>query len=126
MIRSEAETTKCQLERRDKEIEIIEKVASQINKHLDSKMIANTMLTSMDEHFDFKHSMILMVDEKKDVLRVIATHGYKDKGVGAEVKFGVGVIGIVAKKEVNADGQHRHTKALHGGYKKTGSAKKYQ
>ena len=57
------------------------------------------MLASMDEHFDFKHSMILLVDDKKDVLRVIATHGYKDKGVGAAVKFGVGVIGIVAKKK---------------------------
>ena len=99
MSRSEAETTKCQLDRRNKEIEIIEKVASKINKHLDSKVIANTMLTSMDDHFDFKHSMILLVDDKKDVLRVIATHGYKDKGVGAEVKFGVGVIGIVAKKK---------------------------
>ena len=99
MSRSEAETTKCQLDRRNKEIEIIEKVASKINKHLDAKVIANTMLTSMDDHFDFKHSMILLVDDKKDVLRVIATHGYKDKGVGAEVKFGVGVIGIVAKKK---------------------------
>ena len=99
MSRSEAETTKCQLDRRNKEIEIIEKVASKINKHLDSKVIADTMLTSMDDHFDFKHSMILLVDDKKDVLRVIATHGYKDKGVGAEVKFGVGVIGIVAKKK---------------------------
>ena len=99
MNRSEAETTKCQLDRRNKEIEIIEKVASKINKHLDAKVIANTMLTSMDDHFDFKHSMILLVDDKKDVLRVIATHGYKDKGVGAEVKFGVGVIGIVAKKK---------------------------
>ena len=83
MSRSEAETTKCQLDRRNKEIEIIEKVASQINKHLDSKVIADTMLTSMDDHFDFKHSMILLVDDKKDVLRVIATHGYKEKGAGA-------------------------------------------
>ena len=85
------------LERRNNEINIIEKVASKINKSLDMDAVANSMLASMHEYFDFEHSMILLVDQDVGSLKVIATYGYDDQGVGAEVKIGVGVIGMVAK-----------------------------
>ena len=99
MIESDAKTLAAQLERRNKEIEIIERVASQISKTLNLDAIAKTMLMSMEEYFDFKHSMILLLDSSENALKVIATHGYKEEGIGAEVKIGVGVIGIVAKKK---------------------------
>ena len=99
MIDSEAKTLAEQLERRNKEIEIIERVASQISKTLNLDAIAKTMLISMEEYFDFKHSMILLLDSSESALKVIATHGYKEEGIGAEVKIGVGVIGMVAKKK---------------------------
>ena len=83
------------LERRNNEINIIEKVASKINKSLDMDAIANTMLESMHEYFGFEHSMILLVDQNEGSLKVIATYGYDDQGIGAEVKIGVGVIGMV-------------------------------
>ena len=96
---SDAITLAKQLKRRNKEIEIIEKVASQIGKTLDLDAIAKTMLISMEEYFGFKHSMILLLDSSENVLKVIATHGYEVEGVGAEVRIGVGVIGMVAKKK---------------------------
>tara|TARA_B100000989_G_scaffold99740_1_gene72786 strand:- start:178 stop:1656 length:1479 start_codon:yes stop_codon:yes gene_type:complete len=99
MIESDAKTLAEQLERRNKEIEIIERVASQISKTLNLDAIAKTMLISMEEYFGFKHSMILLLDGSESVLKVIATHGYKKEGIGAEVKIGVGVIGMVAKKK---------------------------
>ena len=99
MSESDAETLTYQLQRRNKEIEIIEKVASQINKTLNLDAIAKTMLISMEEYFNFKHSMILLIDNSESVLKVIATHGYQEDGIGAEVKIGVGVIGMVAKKK---------------------------
>ncbi len=99
MIENDAKTLAEQLERRNKEIEIIEKVASQISKTLNLDAIAKTMLISMEEYFDFKHSMILLLDNSQSALKVIATHGYKEEGIGAEVKIGVGVIGMVAKKK---------------------------
>ena len=43
--------------------------------------------------------MILLLEEDNDTLKVLATHGYKDDGIGAEVKVGIGVIGMVAKKK---------------------------
>ena len=60
MSESDEETLSYQLQRRNKEIEIIEKVASQINKTLNLDAIAKTMLISMEEYFNFKHSMILL------------------------------------------------------------------
>ena len=116
MIDSDAKTVIEQLERRNKEIEIIERVASQISKTLNLDAIAKTMLVSMEEYFDFKHSMILLIDNTESVLKVIATHGYKDEGIGAEVKIGVGVIGMVAKKEIDAHGKSWRAKAIHAGY----------
>ena len=99
MIESDAKTLAEQLERRNKEIEIIERVASQISKTLNLDSIAKTMLISMEEYFGFKHSMILLLNSSESALKVIATHGYKEEGIGAEVKIGVGVIGMVAKKK---------------------------
>ena len=99
MIENDAKTLAEQLERRNKEIEIIERVASQISKTLNLDSIAKTMLISMEEYFDFKHSMILLLNSSESALKVIATHGYKEEGIGAEVKIGVGVIGMVAKKK---------------------------
>ena len=53
----------------------------------------------MDEYFGFKHSMILLVSEDKKCLNVLETYGYENKGIGAKVNFGIGVIGIVAQKK---------------------------
>ena len=117
MNKSEAFELKSQLDRRNKEIEIIEKVASQINKTLDLDAIAKTMLISMDNYFDFKHSMILLLDQSEGVLKVIATHGYEKDGIGAEVALGVGVIGVVAKKKklmrmANIGSQRRYMESI--------------
>ena len=98
---SEIETKKIMnlLERRTKEVEIIKQISGQINKSLNLSVIASTMLSLMDEYFGFKHSMILLVSEDKKCLNVLETYGYKNKGIGAKVNFGIGVIGIVAQKK---------------------------
>ena len=97
--KDEFEKLKKVLDRKTKEFEIIKQISSQINKTLDVNLIASAMLNAMDEFFGFKYSMILLVDEKMQKLNVLATHGYEIKGIGASVKLGVGVIGIVAKKK---------------------------
>ena len=65
------------LERKTKEVEIIQQVSSQINATLNLQNIANTMLELMDEFFGFKHTMILLLEEKDEILNVLATHGYE-------------------------------------------------
>ena len=97
--KNELENIKLLLERKSKEVEIIKQVSNQINKSLDLNLIASSMLSLMNEFFEFEHSMILLVSENKKHLKVLETYGYKNKGVGAKVEFGVGVIGIVAEKK---------------------------
>ena len=117
MMNKDVDDLQSQLVRRNKEIEIIEKVASQINKNLDLDKIAKTMLVSMDKYFDFKHSMILLFDQTESFLKVIATHGYEDEGIGAKVEVGIGVIGVVAKKKklmrmANIGSQRRYMQTI--------------
>ena len=97
--KNELENIKILLDRKSKEIEIIKQISNQINKSLDLNLIASSMLSLMNEFFGFKHSMILLVSENKKHLNVLETYGYKKKGIGAKVEFGVGVIGIVAEKK---------------------------
>lgn len=96
---SKLELLESQLDRSKKEIEIIQKISNEVNATLDLRRIAETMLRLMFEIFSFEHSMILLLEEDNDTLKVLATHGYKDDGIGAEVKVGIGVIGMVAKKK---------------------------
>ena len=97
--KNELEKVKNLLERRSNEVEIIKQISNQINKSLNLNSIARAMLNLMNAFFGFKHSMILLVSQDKKHLNVLETFGYKNKGLGARVKFGVGVIGIVAEKK---------------------------
>ena len=93
------ERLESDLERKKKEIEIIQKISNEVNASLDLRRIAETMLKLMSDLFSFEHSMILLLGENQESLKVLATHGYEDDGIGAEVKVGIGVIGMVAKKK---------------------------
>ncbi|MBN4077662.1 SpoIIE family protein phosphatase [bacterium AH-315-C20] len=85
--------------RKHQEIRIIQEISAEINTSMELDTILGNMLKSLDLTFGFKHSMILLLDKDKETLSVAASHGYKDKGVGAVVPVGQGVIGVVAKKK---------------------------
>lgn len=79
---------------------IIHEVSSKVNSSLDLNTIFNSAFNLLDRYFDFKHIMILLVDEENpDQLKVAASHGYDGLGIGASVPFGKGVIGMVAKNK---------------------------
>src|SRR5688572_18507637 len=85
------------LSRKTQEVRIIQEISREINATLDLDEILTTILKSMDETFGFSHSMILLLDEGRNVLKVAASRGYDDAGLGAEVAIGQGVFGVVAK-----------------------------
>jgi len=47
--------------------------------------------------FGFRHSMILLADDRNTKLLTIASRGYPENGVGAEVGVGEGLIGMVVR-----------------------------
>jgi adenylate cyclase len=61
--------------------------------------LLESILSGIKEFFGFSHSMILLAGEKPNTLITIATRGYLHGGVGAEVQFGEGLIGVVAEAQ---------------------------
>jgi hypothetical protein len=61
--------------------------------------LLESILSGIKEFFGFSHSMILLAGERPNTLITIATRGYPHGGVGAEVQFGEGIIGVVAEAQ---------------------------
>ena len=59
--------------------------------------LVDSILEGLDERFGFKHSMVLVPAEQEGTLVTIATRGYAGGGVGAEVRYGEGIAGLVAE-----------------------------
>ncbi len=88
------------IERQKKVVNIIHEVSSKVNSSLDLDTIFNSAFSLLDQYFNFKHIMILLVDnDDSGQLQVAASHGYDGMGIGALVPIGKGIIGIVAKNK---------------------------
>jgi adenylate cyclase len=59
----------------------------------------DAILEKLESIFGFSHSMILLTSERPDRLELIASRGYSEGGVGSEVGFGEGIIGMVAEAQ---------------------------
>ena len=57
----------------------------------------DAILETLEKIFGFRHCMILLASERPDRLELIASRGYAEGGVGSEVGFGEGIIGMVAE-----------------------------
>ena len=59
--------------------------------------LLDSILEGIEASFGFTHSMILVPAADERVLVTIASRGYPDAGVGAEVGIGEGIAGVVAE-----------------------------
>jgi adenylate cyclase len=68
--------------------------------------LLDAILETIEKIFGFRHSMILLATERPDRLEMMASRGYPEGGVGSEVGFGEGIIGMVAeaRKPVRTSG----------------------
>jgi hypothetical protein len=78
-------------------INALQTLSDRIHRADSLETLVDSILVALEESFGFKHSMILMPGEEKDVLVTIATRGYDENGAGAEVRFGEGICGMVAE-----------------------------
>jgi class 3 adenylate cyclase len=86
------------LSRVSNEVRIIQQISQEITSTLDLDEVLGIVLRAMDRVLGFEHSMILLKDLAAERLCLAASRGYEASGVGAEVAFGEGVIGVVANR----------------------------
>ena len=77
----------------------LQELSSRMTVAEDLDELLESILSGLKEHFGFSHSMILLAGEKPNTLVTIASRGYPEGGVGSEVQFGEGVIGVVAEAQ---------------------------
>lgn len=64
----------------------------------DLERLLDAALAGLERHCDIRHSMLLMVDPRRNCLYTVASRGYAYSGVGSEVAFGQGIIGVAARE----------------------------
>jgi adenylate cyclase len=78
------------------EVRGLQLVSERVARACDLESLMSGALAALDEVFGFTHGMILLPDERGRLVTV-ASHGYGDAAIGAEVCAGEGLIGAVAE-----------------------------
>jgi adenylate cyclase len=78
------------------EIRGIALLSERISRARDLEALFKTVLEGLSEAYSFEHSMLLLPDESGKKLFAVASRGYGESGIGAEIELGQGVVGIVA------------------------------
>lgn len=60
--------------------------------------VLDNLLLCLETDFSIHYSMVLMFDEARQSLYTLSSRGYVESGVGAEVKYGEGIIGVAARE----------------------------
>ena len=94
---AEREGPAAELARQAAELQILQRVAAEINATLDLEEIYDIALRTMDELFEFHHAIILLVEPGGETLRVVASRGYQNQAVGGRIRLGIGAVGIAAQ-----------------------------
>ncbi len=82
------------------ELHALQLICQRASRATDLEGLLTTVLESLDEGLGFQHSMVLLHERErdKDRLFAIASHGYGEAGIGAEINVGDGLIGTVARE----------------------------
>jgi hypothetical protein len=58
--------------------------------------LLDELMQALDEELEVEHAMLLLASEGADRLYTVASRGYPQSGVGSEILFGEGIIGVAA------------------------------
>ena len=63
----------------------------------DLASLSDQLLALLASEFEVTHALLLMADEARERLYTVASRGYAATGVGSEIAYGDGVIGVAAQ-----------------------------
>ena len=81
------------------EVRGLQWVSERINRANDLESLLGAALQALEEYFQFAHTSVLLYDEPCQRLITLASRGYGESGIGAEVPVGHGVIGTAARNQ---------------------------
>ena len=80
------------------ELRGLQLISDRMKRARDLDELLSSVLQALDEFFGFEHTMVLLNEETAGRLVTIASRGYGQSGIGAEVAHGQGLIGTVARQ----------------------------
>jgi len=80
------------------EVRGLQFISDRVNRAPDLETLLLNVLEALEEYFQFSHTSVLLFEEASQRLVTLASRGYGESGVGAEVAVGHGVIGTVARE----------------------------
>ncbi len=89
-------------------------------------LLTETLAVLCDE-FGYQHGFIMLVDETGSRLYTVASQGYPESGVGSEVRFGDGILGVAAERREtmsigNVQIDMTYSRTVRTSYQRTGAA----
>ena len=108
------------------ELRGLQVISQQACRAQDLETLLTSVLESLEIAFGFEHSMFLVPDETGERLFTVASRGYGDGGIGAEVKLGEGLIGTVARERKilrlsGVENEMRYGRAIRSTVEQTGA-----
>jgi hypothetical protein len=80
------------------EVRGLQLVSDRVNRACDLEALLAGVLEAIECYFGFAHTFVLLKDESSPRLVALASRGYGQSGIGAEVTIGEGLIGTVARE----------------------------
>jgi len=110
----------------DKELaknKIAQQVSVEISKNTPLKNKLDNILEILELSYGLKHSLLLFPNHEQTHLIVFASRGFSEEGIGVEVPFGMGIVGLVAKKrkKIRISGIQNYTQYVHAAINISGS-----
>jgi putative methionine-R-sulfoxide reductase with GAF domain len=99
------------------EVRGLQCISERINRSCDLESLLRDALEALEDYFHFSHTSVLLYEEAGRRLVTLASRGYGESGIGAEVALGQGVIGTVARERkvlrlTNLDADLRYGRAI--------------
>jgi hypothetical protein len=77
----------------------LQDMAARLHTAENLEQLLDSILEGLEAVFGFTHAIVALTTDEPRVLVTVASRGYPESGAGAEVRFGEGLIGLVAEAQ---------------------------